>query len=313
MTSGTDPRLAAPVFFVGMPRSGTTILFERFLSHQEYGWLSNYSARYPSMPTLNGLLRLTENRFWFVRGKKKQHNRVSLFNRLLPKPQEAYPFWQHYCGDSFLYDFEPVPPPGERWKHELGTVLAATVRHQGKTRFCAKLTGPPRIRYLDAIFGDAVFVHIVRDGRAVVNSLMNVGFWREQGGYSAPFWRGAVSDTELDDWRRAGGSPELLAALQWRNVVQATREQGQRLDGERYLEVHYEAFIADPESTVRRIGAFCARNGQQGAYQPTQSGDTIRFMSHPRTALPTEVLTSIEGHIGQALQDFGYENLQEGA
>ena len=42
-----------PIFFIGVPRSGTTIIYEQFSKHSDLAWLSNFSAKYPRMTWIN--------------------------------------------------------------------------------------------------------------------------------------------------------------------------------------------------------------------------------------------------------------------
>lgn len=97
----TDTVLDKPIIFIGMPRSGTTILFERFAQHPELGWLSNYCEKQPAWPVLNLLCPLLDNPVVGLRGEKKQYSRLRLGNRFYPRPNESYAFWDHYT-DSTL-------------------------------------------------------------------------------------------------------------------------------------------------------------------------------------------------------------------
>lgn len=74
----------------------------------------------------------------------------------------------------------------------------------------------------------AHFIHLVRDGRDVALS------WR-------PLWFSPSKDLGV------------LAAT-WAGIVQRARVQGRQL--EHYLEVRYEALVAQPEAELRRICSF---------------------------------------------------------
>lgn len=74
----------------------------------------------------------------------------------------------------------------------------------------------------------AHFIHLIRDGRDVALS------WR-------PMWFAPSKDVGV------------LAAT-WAGIVQRARTQGRQL--EHYLEVRYEALVAQPEAELRRICSF---------------------------------------------------------
>lgn len=172
MTNASDP-----VFFIGAPRSGTTVLFEAFARHEQLGWPSNYSRKFPGIPQLGLILRLTNNRFINLSGQKKQYNRVLIANKLLPKPAEAYEFWNHYTEIDFAKQYLIDQSATPECRKRLIRAVKAILYWEGKTTFSAKFTGPSRIHFLKSIFPKARFVHVIRDGRAVVHSMLNSSGW----------------------------------------------------------------------------------------------------------------------------------------
>jgi hypothetical protein len=249
-------RLKKPVFFIGMPRSGTTIMFEAFSRHPALAWPSNYAQDHPEQQAYELLRAILDTRYWQFVGRKPQGRKHRLGNRFMPHPAEAYPFWNLVCrrdfGRGYLRDIVVDQETIERVRN----VAAKIVKYQARQRFSAKFTGPPRIRYLRQIFPDAQFVHIVRDGRAVVRSLLKVGFWKNKGGFDAPFWNGDFPEQMVREWELADRDPGVLAALQWRHVVTRCREEGAELEADQYTEVSYESFTRDPIACIDEILTF---------------------------------------------------------
>ncbi|MEM9056865.1 MAG: sulfotransferase [Pseudomonadota bacterium] len=268
-----------PVFFIGMPRSGTTIAFEAFAQHPQLAWLSNYCRLWPAAPSANLLRRLLDNRVVRLRGHKKQYGKAWKFNVLLPQPDEAYEFWDHHTGLDFsrgaLADTTAEPTVAARVRR----AVRAVTRWQGRARFAAKLTGPPRIGYLASIFPDARFVHVVRDARAVTHSLLRVPFWKAKGGYDGPFWHGLLTAEQVAAWERDGGDPGVLAALQWRQVQAQVAAEGEALSEGQLLTVTYERFTEAPHETLDAMARFCELDAspQPGAW--IDQGARLRNMN----------------------------------
>jgi len=245
-----------PIFMIGMPRSGTTVLSEAVAAHEDLGWISNYTNRLPMLPWLALLDRVADNPLTGrqLRGRKKQDSRwSSWFGKVLPHPDEAWVFWRWYCGNKFLRDFLVSSEMAEKEMKRLLKALSTILRCQGKKRFFSKLTGPPRIYYLSSIFPDACFIHVLRDPRATVSSLLRVPFWREGGGLEKPWWQNRLPGKYLAEWEASGCSPVVLAAVQWKMIVESTWEEKKKIAPRQFFETRYEDFVRDPHMVLNQV------------------------------------------------------------
>jgi hypothetical protein len=242
-----------PIFFIGVPRSGTTILFEVFARHEGLAWLSNYSRLAPKFPVINVARRIFDNRHWRILGQKNQYGRMSFLNKLVPRPDESYEFWNAYLGDGFSREFSP------HIEHDSSQVLAIrdamkkTAGYQNRRQMSSKMTGPARIAFLTEIFPHARFVHVIRDGMSVVHSLLNVEFWRKGGGLENPWWQGVLTESDLLLWNDSDRNSAVLAALQWKRIIANARREAEQLQKGHYCEIRYEDFVVDPTAQIERI------------------------------------------------------------
>ena len=108
-----------------------------------------------------------------------------------------------------------------------------------------------RIDYIRAVFPDAVFLHVLRDGRAVAHSLlreMRRSSLRQRFPFGnfckPPHWRELLRD-----------DPAEQAALQWTEVVRCVRAHRQAL-GAGYHEFHYEDFCQNPRQVLAHAYGF---------------------------------------------------------
>jgi hypothetical protein len=150
-------------------------------------------------------------------------------------------------------------------------------------------------------YPEARAVHIVRDGRDVVCSLLERG-WLGAGrtgaddarlpyGERARFW---VEPERAEEFERA--SDATRAAWAWRRYVSAAR-----LGGERTLEIRYEA-LADAHDAVAAhldVPPDAVRRALSGAH----TASIGRF----RQDLRAEQLADVEAEAGALLRELGYE------
>jgi hypothetical protein len=149
-------------------------------------------------------------------------------------------------------------------------------------------------------------VHLVRDGRDVVCSLLERG-WLNAGrgggddarlayGAGARFWVDPDRTSEFEAASDAG-----RAAWAWRAYVTAARAAG----GERVLELRYESIASDP-------GAVAAALARHLGIEPDDlSRELERFHDHSigryRSDLSPDQLADVEREAGQLLRELAYE------
>jgi hypothetical protein len=91
------------------------------------------------------------------------------------------------------------------------------------------------LEWIDRVFPEAKYVHMIRDGRDVVSSYVQAGLY---------------SNVES-------------AARRWRRSITVARHFGNR-NPDRYLEVRYELFVRSAEKEARRICAFLDLDFHEG-------------------------------------------------
>ena len=124
---------------------------------------------------------------------------------------------------------------GGEWRPQdaaeaLADLYGCYAREHHKTRYADKT--PQHVVHIDLLarsFPQARFVHLVRDGRNVVSSLLDYPH----------------------------GPKRFVDGVEyWRYRVSAGRRSGVRLGPDRYLEIRYEALVDDPEAVLRDLCGF---------------------------------------------------------
>ncbi|HVL90653.1 MAG TPA: sulfotransferase [Actinomycetota bacterium] len=172
----------------------------------------------------------------------------------------------------------------------------AYARRQGKQRWGDKT--PSYVLHVRAIAGsfpEARILHVIRDGRDVARSMVDLG------------WAASHED----------------AVLRWAHRVRRGRKEGARL-GERYVEVRYEDLVGDPIGTLTRLCVSLDLPFDPAMTQPHRRADEIlatlanpenhqRIRRPPsrvrdwRTEMDSESIRKIESVAGDLLTELGYE------
>jgi hypothetical protein len=276
-------RKRCPVFVMGCPRSGTNLLYDTLLSS---GGFAEYRGRLPVhqvlIPRFGRLDRL-ENRkkmmtLW-IRSKgfrRSGLNDTELTSEVLKNCRN---------GGDFIT-----------------IIMNEIARKQGVARWAAYDPDTVlRVATIKREIPDALFVHIIRDGRDVALSLRKLGDFN-------PF-----------PWSKSPRSLEETA-LYWEWMVQKGRNSG-RLIPEDYLEFRFEDLIAEPHDTLKDLSQFLDHDLNYDRIQSTRLGTIGKTNSsfeeetsdngfNPvqrwRRRLLQQEVTSLEWQVGKTLESLGY-------
>lgn len=286
--------LDRPIFIVGTGRCGSTLLHEIMARHPGLAYLSRLCSGYPANPAINR--RGMEALDWPVVGGFAQE-------RLWPT--EAWEFWEHHVS-GFRNPFRDlvaadVTPPV---KARVDRVLASMLTPQ-RSRMLIKLTGWPRTGFVSAIFPDARYVHVIRDGRSVASSLLNVDFW--DGWRGPPTWRwGALAPALQSEWEASGKSFVVLAAIQWKLLMDSFELAKQSLPPGQLLEVRYEDLVAGSEQVIARILDFCQIDNPDSFRAHVRSVPMRESNRKWRDGLTTGQQAAMEDALRAHLLRYGY-------
>ncbi len=235
-----------PVFIVGCPRSGTSFLYHLLLSAGGFAEFHTQMNVFDVLEPIFGDLSKPENKKKMMREwlSSKAFDVSGLNAAKLESKVMAS------CNDGSEF---------------MRIVMDDVARVQGVDRWIDSTpTNIPHMPRISRDFPDALFVHIIRDGRDVALSL-------DQHKWSRPLpW----------DKKRS----LLAAGIYWEWIIRKGRKHGVDL-GPRYMEVRYEDLAQNPEPSLKRLGEFLSHDL---SYDRIQKGK-IGSINKPLTAFKDEL------------------------
>jgi sulfotransferase family protein len=270
----------APVFVVGCPRSGTTLLYNMLLSSGDFAVYLAESNVFNLLVPRFGDLRVLAIREKLINAWLQS----KLFRATFLDAEQIRTKLLSECrnGGEFLR-----------------VVMEEMARAQGVRRWADN--SPEELLHactIKKVLPDALFIHMIRDGRDVSLSLD-----ARPHKWVRPF-----------RWDRENSL--VVTGIFWEWMVKAGRKQGAIL-GDDYIEVRFEDLQTDPHATLARLGDFIQHDlnyerilhvGIGSVSDPNTSfkGDLGGPLGRWKKKMSPEKLGMFESLVGPTLKDLGY-------
>lgn len=273
------------VFLVGCARSGTTLLQRIVNAHPqiavmpELDWITN--CFHDGETWLGREGRVTREQAAELAAHKRfrqfEVSREELLGLL--GSDEPVPYVVFLCGLFALYGkIKGKPLVGSKTPTYVSRILA-----------------------LHAVWPEAKFIHLIRDGRDVCLSVLNWDHAYRTAGRHATWAEDPVS----------------TVALWWERKVRLGRQRGRTLDPDLYYEVRYEHLIARPAEECAKLCAFLGVPYDEAMLRFHESVAPPHQKSHPwspitsglrdwQTQMPAADLEGFEAAAGGLLVELGY-------
>jgi hypothetical protein len=285
-TNQVIERSRRPVFVVGCHRSGTNLLYDTLLSSGGFAVYRGYLPIYKMLIPRFGQLNKIENRkriieVW-LRSKGFRRSGLDarqLTGKLLENCKTG--------GDFIRITMDEI------------------ARNQNAVRWA--VYDPDNVLHMARIRADipeALFIHIIRDGRDIALSLKKMGGFQPL------------------PWDRGESRSLLATASYWEWMVRRGRSYGSRIPGE-YMEIHYEELVGEPRATMKKLGQFLDHDLDYERIQSTGLGRLSESNSSFRgevaqatqmnpvyrwkNKLLREEIAALEALAGTCLEELGYK------
>ncbi len=289
-------KVSKPIIIVGAERSGKTLLFSILANHPRLYWLSNLDSLWPT-----GTIPITLARR-ILSLRKVDHSYIAVpgtRSRVRGRfpPSECTAYWKRVFGwgdeENYLIEDDCADEGnlttglGKSLIHDLGLRIFLS----GKERLLVEQAGfSLKIPFFNALFPDAIFLHVIRNPFENHDSIVRVKLASDQKlwGVKIPGWRQLVD-----------ADPSTQAALQLESVLRIIDEDIVKIqDSEtRFMRIRYEHLVSTPQATIQSVLDFCHLDmapqvlaGLSGVRNITNDDRGAGYISSQETS---EVLTSL--------------------
>ena len=276
-------RSRRPVFVMGCHRSGTNLLYDTLLSAGGFAVYRGYLPVYKMFIPVFGKLDKLENRQKMMEAWLRSKG----FRRSGLEAEEIKARVLNECrtGGDFIR-----------------IIMDEIARNQNVRRYA--VYDPDNVLYVPKVKADlpeALFIHIIRDGRDIALSLKKM-----EGFKPLP-------------WHREAGSL-LATAMYWEWMVRKGRSYGRQIPDD-YMEVFYEDLVQRPRETLAILSRFVGQELDYDHIQRTALGrisetnssfreeaekHEINPVQRWKERLTGEQVASIESLVGGTLEELGY-------
>ena len=251
-----------PVFIVGLPRSGTTLLYNLICAHERAAYVTNSMNSFTDAVCTIEWLRKKLN--LNIRGERFLQDSIEAD---FGSPSEPIMFWGKWAGrnvDDLSWS--------ELRARDLGPEKVAEI-HEDVRRILYSFGGENRrfvckypifqteLRLLQDLFPDAKFIHIVRDGRPTANSLAKLYHLSNAqiAKIKHPWVKHIVPYPRvpgLAKYVKEFGPDDLrTTAHVWKDAIGIVEKT--RPDLRSFMEIRYEDLLTNPHRMMADIFDFC--------------------------------------------------------
>ena len=261
------PEIKAPIFVIGLPRTGSTWLQTLLCTHPALAYFTQLMHHYRSCirgaNTVAHWLRLD--------GSGERFIRDSIVNGL-HTPSEGVAIWGEWLGHDpnclCAQSRTLAEIPQDILRQIMETIATVLYEFPGSSRFFCK--NPGFIAYaplLAELFPDAKFIHLIRAPRPTANSMVKLlarcdeqlEIIKQSGKPTVVPVTRFVPYPRLprlaEYVERFGADDVRTTARLWRDAIRFMEENGEQLPN--VLTVRFESIVALPKQTIARILNFC--------------------------------------------------------
>lgn len=257
-------KIDRPIFITGLPRSGTTMLYNLLCAHENASFVTNSMNSFPD--ELCSIEWLRKKFHFDITGERFLVDSIKVG---FGSPSEPLVFWGKWFSrdaDSLFWDEkrrESLPPGKEEeiYRDIRKILWTFNATKENPRRFVCKYPLlQTEMRMVQDLFPDAKFIHIVRDSRQAANSLVKLHKLSNDQlkkikhptvDYVVPYPR----VKKLQEYVEKFGAEDVrTTAHVWNDAIELVHQTVPYL--KHFAEVRYEDILENPTAELKRLFDF---------------------------------------------------------
>jgi len=238
-----------PIFIIGAPRTGSTILYQVMTNCWDIGYINNLEC------SLHEII-MAASKFSKIIFKNKSHNSFTAIHGGtdgLNSPSECGAFWYRWfpINRHFVDQGELTLEQQSDMRKVVGGLTAV----KEKPLLFKNMNCGQRIRAFSKIFPDAIFLYCRRDPLFVAQSLLKVR--QERYGDFNKWW--SIMPKEYPKIHTLDPFEQVVAQIYF--IEEQIKNDLMNLYSDRYMAVSYEKFCQNPTGQLEKVRSFLAKRG----------------------------------------------------
>jgi len=249
-----------PIFIIGVPRTGTTLVHSILCNHKDLAWASDEDLAKWLLPIEQ--FRIDSLYKWLKTNNKKipmSEEALFVFGKDLgdglkhfgipPKgstkiPIEGEILWREIFGTDYIEDI-----PNDK-KIKLTQEISNITKRQKKIRFVCKAPNNSfRLFAIQKTFPDAKFINVTRDPRSVVSSMLERH--EKEGEFDIGMYEKIKKDVKFQSF-------DPIEKFSWYyNEFTVAIEKFSTQNKNNLITIQYEDLLQNPTKTIQNILDFC--------------------------------------------------------
>lgn len=282
MAKDADGRLChTPIFIIGIPRSGTTLLYQLLIKTFQFGYFGNIHHCLYGAPFIAEIAARM-----LLKGNSMEFKSEFGLTKGLLGPSEAGNYWYRFFGSEQGKISVLKANQNQILRRSLNRFMQAV----GKDCVFKNTVNVLRFSELAKILPEALFIVIERDPLETASSILSA---RKKifGSYNE-WW--SVEPENIAELRNLPAGQQVAGQVAWLGSYISTVKL--QIDSPRVFNLTYEGLCKNPTEVLDELSVFFQQRGLQIDYQsePTQSF----LSSNPSQTLPTSLVDDIKLYFG---------------